>query len=184
MQHFGLSQTGPEHPTVVGGKYVPSRSIASSVVGRTFSSGPRRLLGLFFFADCLRLILVFFAFRLLTMWSPRRLLGDDRLARMDEGSRRVQWPATTKTTQYHAVDIRPATCLGNALGRVFSFSYRPGDRFSAPQPLRSSRRWSGGRRCSPSWRPLCRDLRVWVRSLFAEADAFPGEGEPAPAHLS
>jgi hypothetical protein len=30
-------QKGPEHPTVVGGKNVPSRSIASSVVGRTSS---------------------------------------------------------------------------------------------------------------------------------------------------
>jgi hypothetical protein len=64
---FGLSQKGPEHPTVVGGKYVPSRSIASSVVGRTSSSGARRLLGLFFFAGRLRLILAFFAFRFLTM---------------------------------------------------------------------------------------------------------------------
>jgi hypothetical protein len=45
----------------------PSRSIASSVVGRTSSSRARRLLGLFFLAVRLRLILDFFAFRFLAM---------------------------------------------------------------------------------------------------------------------
>src|SRR5512138_3815923 len=35
-----------------------------------------------------------------------RLLGDDWLTRMDESSRRIQWPAATKATQYHDADIR------------------------------------------------------------------------------
>ena len=33
------------------------------------------------------------------------LLGDNRLARMDEGSRRIEWPASSVITRYHAPDI-------------------------------------------------------------------------------
>src|SRR5262249_57529480 len=59
------SQKGPEHPTVVGGKYVPSRSSASSVVGRTSTSRVERLLGLFFFAVRFVFDRSLFAFRFL-----------------------------------------------------------------------------------------------------------------------
>src|SRR5262245_65633476 len=37
-------------------------------------------------------------------WPRGRLLGDNRLTRMDERSRRVQWPAARATPQ-HAADL-------------------------------------------------------------------------------
>src|SRR5262245_19505016 len=40
-----------------------------------------------------------------TARAARWVLGDDWLTRMDEGSRRVQWPAGPVSTRYHAVDI-------------------------------------------------------------------------------
>src|SRR5262249_56407033 len=80
-----------------------------------------------------------------------RLLGDSRLARMDESSRRVQWPAASVTPQ-HAADIasksnRKKPALETPCSRsLCSYSY---GYTNAPQCLRHS----GERRFYPSRRP-------------------------------
>ena len=75
-----MFQKGPEHPTVVGGKYVPSLSSASSVVGRTSSFRRGRFFDLAFPSARLRLTFVLFAFRFLAMRSPFMLTGKDSAA--------------------------------------------------------------------------------------------------------
>ena len=69
------------------------------------------------------------------------LLGDNRLARMNESSRRVRWPAA-RVTRKHSGDIRSTSPKkearhANALLRVFVFRYRLK---ALPSSLR---RWAG-----------------------------------------
>src|SRR5262249_654806 len=114
----------------------------------------------------------------------RWLLGDGRKTRMDESSRCIEWPAASVVTQYHAVDIRPATCLGNALQRVFAFSCRLGDRFPAPQ-LYALRGDGAGAAASPSRRPFLGTGGSFFRSIVTEADVpWRGDGQRPLGNLS
>src|SRR5262249_20408648 len=90
------SQKGPEHPTVVGGKYVPSRSSASSVVGRTSTSRVERLLGLFLFAVRFVFDRSLFVFRFLATGFPSLF-----------NLRKTLSPAEIPPTPQHAADIVP-----------------------------------------------------------------------------